>query len=105
LIENDAVRTSTEATFVLPTIVPSNQLPGRRVRVENQTRTMRGGSFGFAKGAAGIACGTLLETTRFGGTATGLAEQPVAAQSAPADNVRRALRKDFEESRSMTAGK
>ncbi|HEY2473303.1 MAG TPA: hypothetical protein VGI19_00745 [Candidatus Cybelea sp.] len=62
------MRTSTEATFVLPTIVPSNQLLGRIVKVENQIATIRGGAFGRATGAVGNACGSLLETIRLEGT-------------------------------------
>src|SRR5579863_1742997 len=91
LIEKAAVRTSTDATLLLPTIVPSNHVPGRRVKVENQMRTMRGASFGFAIGAAGSARGLLLETTRFDGTASGFGEHAPTQQSAPITNVESAL--------------
>jgi hypothetical protein len=70
-IEKAAVRTSTEATLVLPTIVPSNHVPGRIVNVENHIRRMRGGELGRAIGAVGNACGLLLETLKFDGTETG----------------------------------
>lgn len=76
LMENAAVRTSTDATFVLTRIVPSNHEPGTIVSVENQMRTMRGGAFGAAMGGVGHACGCFSETVRFSGTATGLDEQP-----------------------------
>src|SRR5580700_8730331 len=91
LIEKAAVRTSTDATLLLPTIVPSNHVPGRSVSVENQTRTIRGGAFGMATGAVGSACGALLETIRFGGTATGFDEHALTQQSAPITNPQRAL--------------
>ena len=88
LIEKAAVRTSTEATLVLPTMVPSNQVPGRIVNVENQIRTICGGAFGFAIGAVGIGCGNWLETVRFVGTETGLLEQPaITKMNAPLSTV------------------
>ena len=83
LIENAAVRTSTDATFVLATIVPSNHVPGSIVNVENHIATIRGGALGCATGAAGIARGGRSETTRFDGTDTGLDEH--AAKSVKYD--------------------
>jgi hypothetical protein len=71
LMEKAAVLTSTEATLVLTTMVPSNQLPGLIVSVENQMRTMRGGAFGLATGGLGHACGCFCETVKFSGTETG----------------------------------
>jgi hypothetical protein len=90
-IEKAAVRTSTDATLLLPTIVPSNHDPGRRVSVENQMRTMRGGAFGFAIGTAGSARGLVLETTRFGGMVSGFGEHALTQQSAPITSVESAL--------------
>jgi hypothetical protein len=58
-------------------------------------RTMTGGAFGFATGAAGNAAGIVLETMRFGGIETGFAEHPVTQQSAPATSVNRTLTKGF----------
>ena len=72
-MEKAAVRTSTDATLLLPTMVPSNHVPGRIVSVENQMRTMRGGALGVAIVALGSARG-FAETMRFGGTATGFGE-------------------------------
>ncbi len=94
-MEKAAVRTSTDATLVLPTIVPSNHMPGRIVSVENHIRRMRGGALGFAIGAVGSACGLELETTRFDGTETGLDEHAVTQQSSPASNAKRTPRKGF----------
>src|ERR1700722_2224409 len=95
LIEKAAVRTSTDATLLLATIVPSNHVPGRSVSVENHMRTIRGGAFGVVMGAVGSACGALLETLRFGGTASGLDEHAFTQQSAPITNVESALWKGF----------
>jgi hypothetical protein len=87
LIEKAAVRTSTDATLLLPTIAPSNHMPGRRVSVENQIRTMRGGALGFAIVAFG-SVGGLLETTRFGGTPTGFGEHAATQHNnAPATHL------------------
>jgi len=69
---------------VLTRIVPSNQVPGAMVRVENQIRTIRGGAFGAATGGVGHARGCFAETIRFGGTAIGLGEHPASEHaSAP----------------------
>jgi hypothetical protein len=54
-------------------------------------RTIRGGSFGFAIGAAGSARGLLLETMRFGGTVSGLGEHALKQQSTPITNAQSAL--------------
>ncbi len=95
-MEKAAVRTSTEATFVLTRIVPSNQLPGSILNVENQMRTMRGGAFGAATGGDGHARGCFAETLRLSGTETGLGEHPASnAAIAPAGNIKRKLRKGF----------
>jgi hypothetical protein len=89
------VRTSTDATFVLPTIVPSNQLPGVSVSVENQIATIFGGAFGCATGARGSGWGGLAETVRFDGIETGAEEHPVTQQRAPIVIVQDASRKGF----------
>jgi hypothetical protein len=94
LIEKAAVRTSTDATLVLPTIVPSNHIPGRIVSVENHTRTICGREFGDATGAAGNA-GRCCETLKFGGIETALLEHPATQQSAPTSSALSALRKGF----------
>ena len=74
LIEKAAVRTSTDATFVLTTIVPSNHDPGSIVSVETHIRTMRGGASGAATGGVGKARGGRCDTVRFAGTERGLGE-------------------------------
>lgn len=96
LIENAAVRTSTDATLVLTTIFPSNHDPGSIFNVENQMRTMRGRAFGAATGGDGHACGSFSDTVRFSGTATGLGEQAVSNRAhAPAGRAKRKLRRGF----------
>jgi hypothetical protein len=94
LIEKAAVRTSTDATFVLTRIVPSNHEPGTIVNVENQMRTIRGGASGAATGGVGHARGGVTATVRFGGTTTGLVEQP-AKHEANAGSIKSKLRKWF----------
>lgn len=95
-MEKAAVRTSTDATFVLTRIVPSNQLPGSILNVENQMRTMRGGAFGAATGGDGQARGCFAETLRLSGTETGLGEHPANnAAIAPACHIKRKLLKGF----------
>ncbi len=76
LMEKAAVLTSTEATLLLATIAPSNQLPGSIVRVETHMRTIRGRAPGTATGGVGQAPGLFAETMRFEGTATGWDEHP-----------------------------
>ena len=86
--ENAAVRTSTDATFVLTRIVPSNHVPGSIVSVENQMRTIRGGPSGAATGGDGHPWGCFRETVRFGGMGTGLDEHPASnAASAPMGTI------------------
>lgn len=93
LIEKAAVRTSTDATFVLTRIIPSNHEPGSILSVDSQIRTMRGGSFGAATGGDGQAIGCFSETTRFSGTDTGFGEQAETnAAIAPARRVKRTVR-------------
>jgi hypothetical protein len=79
-MEKAAVLTSTEATLLLVTIAPSNQLPGPIVRVEAHTRTIRGGALGTAMGGVGQALGLFAETMRFEGTATGWDEHPATSK-------------------------
>jgi hypothetical protein len=85
LIEKAAVRTSTEATFVLATIVPSNQIPGRIVNVENHIRTIRGGAFGFAVGAGGSSTGVRAWTIRLTGMGPGFPEHAASSVKAATD--------------------
>ena len=80
-MEKAAVRTSTDATFVLQIIVPSNQIPGRIVSVENRIARIRGGASGLATAGAGSPRTFCAPTVRFDGTATGLLEH--APSSAP----------------------
>lgn len=95
-MENAAVRTSTDATFVLATIVPSNQVPGSIVSVENHIATIRGGALGTATGAVGIACGGRSETIRFDGTVTGREEHaPRSILHDAANDAAKAGRKGF----------
>lgn len=90
-MENAAVRTSTEATLVLATIVPSNHIPGRNVNVDIQMRTMCGGAPGDRTGAAGRA-GSRGATTRFDGGVNGLDSQPASDANSAAHNSGRGLR-------------
>ena len=93
LIENAAVRTSTDATFVLATIVPSNHVPGSSVNVEIQIRINCGAALGGMTGAAGHTRGAFAETTRFGGTATGFdAHAASVTTTAHAKSAGRGLR-------------
>lgn len=95
-MEKAAVRTSTEATLVLTTIVPSNHVPGSIVSVENHMRTIRGGAFGAATGGVGHARGCFMDTMRFAGTPTGLGEHPAAENATtPKASIKRPLRKGF----------
>jgi hypothetical protein len=92
-MEKAAVRTSTEATFVLTRIVPSNHEPGSIFSVDSQMRTMRGGAFGVATGGDGQTSGGFSETMRFSGTDSGFGEQPETnAAIAPARSVKRMVR-------------
>lgn len=79
-MEKAAVLTSTEATLLLATIAPSNQLPGWIVRVETHMRTILGGAPGAAIGGVGQAFGLFAEMTRFEGTATGWDEHPATGK-------------------------
>ncbi len=75
---------------MLTTILPSNQVPGSILSVENQIRTMRGAALGTATGGVGHARGCCAETVRFGGTATGLGEQAESKIAAtPAETLKR----------------
>ena len=74
LIENAAVRTSTDATFVLQIIVPSNQMPGRMVSVEKRIAKICGRASGAATAGVGSAREAVAPTVIFAGTATGLLE-------------------------------
>jgi len=79
---------------VLTRIVPSNQLPGSILKVENHTRTIRGGAFGAATGGDGHARGCFSETVTFSGTETGLVEQaPSNVANAAAGHIKCKLRK------------
>ncbi len=87
LIEKAAVRTSTDATFELATIVPSNELPGPMVRVENHMRTIRGGAFGRSIGAFGSLAGKRSETVRLTGIEAGFDEQAPKDPTSAATSV------------------
>ncbi len=96
LIEKAAVRTSTDATLVLTTIVPSNHVPGRIVNVENHIPINSGGASGAAVRGVGNACGRTGPTTMLGGTATDLGEQAAMPEAiASAHNAARTRRKGF----------
>ncbi|MBV8117563.1 MAG: hypothetical protein JOZ01_06270 [Candidatus Eremiobacteraeota bacterium] len=86
------MRTSTDATFVLATIVPSNQIPGTMVNVEIHIRTICGGAFGGITGGVGNVRGCTAATTRFGGTEIDFVAHALnAANSVAANNAGRGL--------------
>lgn len=90
------MRTSTDATFVLTTIVPSNHDPGVIVSVENHIFTICGGALGIATGAEGNERGRVAETIMFDGMETGFAEHAERyAQSKPTVTAKTALIKGF----------
>ena len=98
------MRTSTEATFVLPIITPSNHIPGWIVSVENQTCTIRGGALGLAMGGDGHARGCFSETVMFGGSETGFGEQAVTdAATAPTRSSVTRVQKGYRSRNMMTA--
>ncbi len=92
-MENAAVRTSTDATFVLATMIPSNHIPGSSVKLEIQTRINCGAASGGMTGAAGHTRGAFAETTRFGGMVTGFdSHAPSVTMMAHANSAGRCLR-------------
>ncbi len=80
------MRTSTEATFVLTTIVPSNHIPGCRVSVGNHIATIWGPASGLATGGVGHAFGFFAPMKRFDGIETGWGEQAATTIASAPDS-------------------
>ena len=77
-------RTSTDATFVLATIAPSNHIPGSSVNVENQIRISCGAALGAKDRSAGQRARRDSAETRGNSTA---GRQPVSARTRRASRL------------------